>query len=71
MKIGQLGEYGDYNRGLKYRSDQTGFCWSYVPVCTIEMGYMTNDAEDRLLVTDAYQNKITDGLVEGFLEYFK
>ena len=62
---------GAYSRGLKYRSDQTGFCWSSVPVCNIEMGYMTNESEDKLLVTDAYQNKITDGLVEGFLNYFE
>lgn len=59
-----------YNRGLKYRSDQTGFCWSSVPVCNIEMGYLTNEAEDRLLVTDNYQNKIVDGLVDGFLKYY-
>ena len=59
------------SRGLKYRSDQTGFCWSSVPVCNIEMGYMTNEAEDKLLVTDAYQNKIVDGLVDGFLKYFE
>ena len=62
---------GAYSRGLKYRSDQTGFCWSSVPVCNIEMGYMTNESEDKLLATDAYQNKITDGLVEGFLNYFE
>ncbi len=59
------------SRGLKYRSDQTGFCWSSVPVCNIEMGYMTNETEDRLLVTDAYQKKIVDGLVKGFLKYFE
>ena len=62
---------GAYSRGLKYRTDQTGFCWSSVPVCNIEMGYMTNESEDKLLVTDAYQNKITDGLVEGFLNCFE
>jgi N-acetylmuramoyl-L-alanine amidase len=61
---------GAKNRGIKPRSDQTGFGWSSVPVCTIEMGYMTNEREDKLLVTDAYQNKITDGLVQGFLDYF-
>ncbi len=62
---------GAKSRGLKPRDDQTGFCWSSVPVCNIEMGYMTNEAEDRLLVTDDYQNKIVDGLVQGFLKYFE
>ncbi len=41
-----------------------------MPAALIEMGYMTNPAEDRLLATDAYQNKIVSGLVQGFLTYF-
>ena len=61
---------GAKNNGLSVRSDQTGFCWSAVPVCTIEMGYMTNEQEDRLLVTDAYQEKIVEGLANGFIAYF-
>lgn len=58
------------NNGLASRDDQTGFCWSARPVCNIEMGYMTNEVEDRLLVTDAYQTKIVDGLAQGFVQYF-
>jgi len=61
---------GAKNLGLPARSDQTGFCWSSVPVCNIEMGYMTNETEDRLLVTDAYQEKIAEGLTQGFVQYF-
>ena len=60
---------GAYDLGVVYRSDQTGFCWSSVPVCTIEMGHMTNEAEDYLLVSDAYQNKIVQGLTNGFVSY--
>jgi N-acetylmuramoyl-L-alanine amidase len=62
---------GAKNNGVALRSDQTGFNWSAVPVCTIEMGYMTNEREDRLLVTDDYQNKIANALAEGFANYFK
>jgi N-acetylmuramoyl-L-alanine amidase len=61
---------GAKNNGVPLRSDQTGFNWSSVPVCNIEMGYMTNEREDRLIVTDEYQNKVVDGLVQGFLNYF-
>ena len=56
--------------GISVRDDQTGFCWSSVPVCNIEMGHMTNEREDHLLVTEAYQIKIVDGLADGFVEYF-
>ena len=61
---------GAKNNGVPLRSDQTGFNWSSVPVCNIEMGYMTNEKEDRLIVTDGYQNKIVDALAQGFLNYF-
>ena len=63
-------EAGAKNLGLKPRTDQTGFNWSSVPVCNIEMGYMTNEKEDRKLVTDEYQNLIVEGLVKGFIQYF-
>jgi N-acetylmuramoyl-L-alanine amidase len=61
---------GAEDDGLSVRDDQTGFGWSQVPVCNIEMGYMSNEEEDRLLVTEAYQQKIVDGLVAGFVAYF-
>ncbi len=61
---------GAQNLGVVLRDDQTGFSWSSVPVCTIEMGHMTNEIEDNLLVTSDYQDKIVDGLVNGFIAYF-
>ncbi len=66
-----VAQTGAVNRGIKSRDDQTGFCWSKVPVCNIEMGYMTNEKEDNLLVTSAYQDKIVKGLADGFVEYFQ
>jgi len=61
---------GAEDDGLQVRGDQTGFGWSQVPVCNIEMGYMSYEAEDRLLVTEAYQIQIVDGLVQGFVRWF-
>lgn len=40
------------NRGVIFRDDQTGFNWSTIPVCTIEMGFLSNQAEDELLNTE-------------------
>ncbi len=56
--------------GLSYRDDQTGFNWSSRPVCNIEMGYMTNKDEDEHLVADDYQERIAQGLANGFVSYF-
>lgn len=58
------------NLGLQPRSDQTGFNWSTVPVCNIEMGYMTNEDEDNLLVSDDYQNLCAQGIANGIVDYF-
>ncbi|MEM5768379.1 MAG: N-acetylmuramoyl-L-alanine amidase, partial [Bacillota bacterium] len=56
---------GAKNNGVPLQTNSTGFNWSSVPVCNVEMGYMSNEREDRLIVTDNYQNKIIDGLVQG------
>lgn len=61
---------GADNLGITERVDITGFNWSQVPVCLIEMGHMTNEDEDYLLISKDYQEKIIDGLVEGFVKYF-
>jgi N-acetylmuramoyl-L-alanine amidase len=60
---------GATNRGLSRRSDLTGFNWSDVPVFLPELGYMTNPAEDALLASDSYQNKIVQGLTRAILRY--
>jgi N-acetylmuramoyl-L-alanine amidase len=55
--------------GLTERSDLTGFNWSDVPTVLVEVGYLTNPGEDRLLGTDAYRRKAARGLCEGVLRY--
>jgi N-acetylmuramoyl-L-alanine amidase len=62
---------GAKNRGVIEHSDMTGLNWSEVPVVLLEMGFMTNDAEDKLLSTEEYQNKVVDGIVNGILEYYE
>ncbi len=57
------------DRGLQERSDFTGFNWADVPVILVEMGFMTNPTEDRLLATAAYQRRAAIGLCRGTLRF--
>lgn len=57
------------DRGLQERSDFTGFNWADVPVVLVEMGFMTNRTEDRLLATPAYQRRAAVGLCRGALRF--
>jgi N-acetylmuramoyl-L-alanine amidase len=57
------------DRGLQERSDFTGFNWADVPVILVEMGFMTNRTDDRLLATEAYQRRAAGGLCRGTLRF--
>ena len=57
------------DRGLRERSDFTGFNWSDAPVILVEMGFMTNPTDDRLLATAAYQRRAAVGLCRGTLRF--
>lgn len=37
------------DRGVRQRSDFTGFNWADVPAVLVEVGFMTHPVEDRLL----------------------
>ena len=61
---------GARNRGLSQRDDLTGTNWSTIPVTLIEMGFMTNKAEDIRLQDSGYQKKLAAGMAEGVDKYF-
>lgn len=62
---------GGRSRGVVERNDLTGFNWSKVPVILVEMGFMTNPAEDERMNTDEYREKIAAGIVNGIVRYIE
>lgn len=64
-----LAATGAYDRGIIPRGDMSGFNWSKVPSVIVEMGLMTNPAEDRLLSSPAYEQKLASGIAKGILDF--
>ena len=61
---------GARNRGTIVRDDLTGTNWSTIPVTLIEMGFMSNKAEDIKMQQKSYQEKLAKGMAEGVDSYY-
>ena len=66
-----LAATGAADGGVVNRGDLSGFNWSRVPTVLVEMGFMSNGAEDKALTTPAYQEKLASGLASGIGQYLK
>ncbi|PFE70771.1 hypothetical protein CN316_11385 [Bacillus cereus] len=59
-----------HGNGIFKRSDMTGFNWSKAPVVLLEIGFMSNPTEDRLLSDPAYQRRLMALTADGISKYF-
>lgn len=62
---------GARKRGVFRRDTYTMNNWATVPCILVEMGFMTNYAEDEKLNDPEYQKLLVEGMVEGICRYFE
>ncbi len=55
--------------GVFERKDMTGFNWSQRPVVILEMGFMSNFEDDKMLGDKIYQEKIVNSIIKSINKY--
>lgn len=61
---------GFKNRGVFASDTMTGINWSEIPVTILELGYMSNAAEDQAMQDEVMQNNMVQGIANGIDAYF-
>ena len=62
---------GSKKLDIRETDDLSGINWCRVPMAMLELGYLSNENDDRLLTSEAYLEKLVTGLADGLSDYFK
>lgn len=60
---------GAKDKGIIERKDLIVLNQTKMPAIIIECGFLSNKNEEKLLLTEDYQNKIVDSIIDGLEEY--
>ena len=61
---------GAFNRGAK-KANFHVIRETNMPAVLLELGFIDNTSERSKLVTNNYQEKLANGIVQGIVDYFK
>ena len=61
---------GANDKGIIEREDLIVLNQTKMPALIVECGFLSNENEEKLLLTDDYQDNIVDSIIDGLEEYF-
>lgn len=62
---------GMENLGVQENDTMTGINWSEIPVIILEMGFMTNEQDDRNMADEQFREKMVSGISDGIDTYYE